>query len=55
MTERKDTITIRKDDESEVYTVSEEEDLIIRMIIFTVPAVIIIIGIIVAIWRKRQK
>lgn len=55
LTERKDTITIRKDDESEVYTVSEEEDLIIRMIIFTVPAVIIIIGIIVAIWRKRQK
>ncbi len=55
LTERTDTITIRKDDDSEVYTVSEQEDIIIRIIIFAVPVIIIFIGVIVAIIRKRRK
>ena len=55
LTERTDTITIRKDDDSEVYTVSEQEDIIIRIIIFVVPVIIIFIGVIVAIIRKRRK
>ena len=55
LTERTDTITIRKDDESEIYTVSEQEDRVIRAIIFAVPVAIIVVGIIVAIIRKRRK
>ena len=55
LTERDDTITIRKDDESEIYTVSEQEDRIIKAIIFAVPVAIIIVGIIISIIRKRRK
>lgn len=53
--ERTDTITIRKDDDSENYTVTEQQDSIIKTIIFSVPVLIIIIGIIVWIIRKRKK
>lgn len=54
LTERTDTITIRKDDESEIYTVTESEDKIIKIIIFTAPVVIIVIGIIVWAIRRRK-
>ena len=54
LTERDDTITIRKTGESETYTVTEQEDIIIRTIIFTTPIIIIIIGIGVWIFRRRK-
>ena len=55
LTERNNTITIRKDDDSETYTVTAQQDSIIKMIIFIVPVVIIILGVIVWIIRKRRK
>lgn len=55
LTERTDTITIRKTSEEEQYTVNDQEDKIIKTIIFTVPVIIIIIGIIVWQIRRRKK
>ena len=55
LTERNDTITIRKNSETENYTVTEQEDNIIRIIIFTIPVIIIVIGIVVMIVRKRRR
>ena len=55
LTERTDTITIRKDDDSETYTVTAQQDSIIKMIIFIVPIVIIMVGIIIVIIRKRKR
>ena len=54
LAERDDTIVIRKTNESETYTVSDQEDVIIKTIIFTVPLVIIFIGIVVWIYRRRK-
>lgn len=54
LTEREDTITIRKTDETETYTVTDQEDVIIKTIIFVVPVLIIIIGISVWIFRRRK-
>ena len=54
LTEREDTIVIRKTNETENYTVSDQEDVIIKTIIFTVPLVIIFIGIVVWIYRRRK-
>lgn len=54
LTERDDTIIIRKTDESEKYTVSDQEDVIIKTIIFVVPFMIIFIGIVVWIFRRRK-
>lgn len=55
LTERKDTITIRKTDEAENYTVTEQQDTIIKIVIFTLPVIIIIIGIVIWVIRKRRK
>lgn len=54
LTERDDTIIIRKTDETEYYTVTDQEDVVIKTIIFTVPVVVIIIGIGVWIFRRRK-
>ena len=54
LTERDDTISIRKASESETYTVTDQEDVIIKTIIFTVPFIIIMIGIVVWIYRRRK-
>ena len=54
LAERDDTIVIRKTNESETYTVSDQEDVIIKTIIFTVPFIIIFIGIVVWIYRRRK-
>ena len=54
LTERDDTIIIRKTNESETYTVSDQEDVIIKTIIFVVPMIIIFIGIVVWIFRRRK-
>lgn len=55
LTERTDTITIRKDDDSETYTVTAQQNLIIKIIIFSIPIIIIAIGIVVWIVRRRKR
>lgn len=55
LTGRDNMITIRKDIEESVYTVTQEQNIIILSIIFTIPAVIVIIGIIVWQVRRRKK
>lgn len=53
LNEREDTITIRKDNEDVKYTVSEQQNTIIMAIIFILPALIIIVGIVV--WQVRRR
>ena len=53
LTERTDTITIRKTDEKEYYTVSDQEDVMIKTIIFVVPVLIIGAGVVV--WAVRRR
>ena len=53
LTERDDTITIRKSNETEHYTVTDQEDAVIKTIIFVVPILIIGAGIVVMYVRKR--
>ena len=53
LTEREDTITIRKTGEYEQYTVTEQEDTIIKTIIFLLPVLIIGVGIVV--WQVRRR
>jgi len=55
LNEREDTITIRKDNEDVKYTVSEQQNTIIMAIIFILPALIIIAGIVVWQVRRRKK
>ena len=53
LVEREEDITARKSTGTVAYTATEQQDTIIRVIIFTVPALIIIAGIIV--WQKRRR
>ena len=55
LTKRTDTITIRKDSDSVSYTVTQREHSIIVGIIFLVPALVIVCGIIVWQIRRRKK
>lgn len=55
LTDKKDGITIRKDIGSVTYAVTEAQDRLIKMIIFGVPILIIIIGIVVWQARRRKK
>lgn len=55
LTDREEDITARKDTGTVTYTATQEQDTIIRAIIFTVPALIIIAGIIVWQVRRRKK
>ena len=55
LADRKDAITIRKTINTIKYTPKENEDTIVRIIIFGVPVVIIIAGIIVWQVRRRKK
>lgn len=55
LTKREDSITIRKNDETQRYTVTEQQNLIIQAIIFIVPIVIIGAGIVVWQVRRRKK
>lgn len=50
-----DSITIRKEIESTMYTATETQDRIIKAIIFIVPVVIIIAGIVIWQLRRRKK
>ena len=55
LTDRKDTITIRKSDqETEKYAVTKKQHIIIELIIFTLPVIIIIVGIIIWLIRRRR-
>ena len=55
LTDRENMITIRKDTEITTYTVTEQQNSIILAVIFTIPAVIVVIGIIVWQVRRRKK
>lgn len=54
LNEREDTITIRKNYDTVTYTVTQAQHNVILAIIFTVPVVIIVIGIIVWIVRRKR-
>lgn len=55
LTEREDNITIRKNIEAVNYEVTEAQNKIVLTIIFTVPVLIIIAGIIIWVLRRRKK
>jgi len=55
LTEREDTITIRKGTEQVTYTATEEQHNIVMIIIFGLPILIIILGIVVWLIRRRKK
>lgn len=55
LTERTDTITIRKTNEQETYTVTDQEDAVIKTIIFLLPVLIIGMGLVVWQVRRRKK
>lgn len=55
LTGREDFVTIRKATETTSYTVTEKEQNVILTIIFVVPAVIVVIGIVVWQARRRKK
>lgn len=55
LVDRQEDITARKDIGTVVYTATEQEDLIIKIIIFTVPSLIIFAGIVVWFVRKLKR
>lgn len=55
LTDRTDTITIRKTYSSVTYTPTEKEDIIVKTVIFVAPIIIIAVGITVWVVRKRRK
>ena len=55
LVDREEDISVRKSTGTVVYTATEQQDLIVRIIIFAVPAIIILVGIIVWQVRRRKK
>ena len=55
LVDREEDITARKSTGTVTYTATDEQDTIVRAIIFIVPLAIIIIGIIVWQVRRRKK
>lgn len=55
LTERDDIITIRKETDTVTYTATEQQNDIIMTIIFIAPVLIILIGIVVWVARRRKK
>ena len=53
LSDREEDITARKSTGTVTYTATEQQDTIVRIIIFSVPAIIILVGIIV--WQKRRR
>ena len=53
LSDREEDITARKSTGIVTYTATEQQDTIVRIIIFSVPAVIILAGLIV--WQKRRR
>ena len=55
LVDREEDITARKSTGTVTYTATEQQDTIIKVIIFVIPALIMIIGIIVWQIRRRKK
>ena len=55
LVDRPEDITARKDTGTVTYTATQEQDLIIRIVIFAVPLIIVLAGIIVWQVRRRKK
>lgn len=55
LVDREEDITARKSTGTITYTATEEQDIIVKTIIFAVPAMIILVGIIVWQVRRRKK
>ena len=55
LTERTDSIAIRKTHSTVTYAPTESEDLMVKLVIFTFPLIIIVVGIIIWIKRKHRK
>lgn len=55
LVDREEDITVRKSTGRVTYTATEEQDLIIKTVIFSVPTLIIFAGIVVWIFRRRKK
>lgn len=55
LTKRENTITIRKSYEDVNYTVTSGQNRNIQIIIFTIPVIIIILGIVIWVLRRRKK
>jgi len=55
LTGREDIIMLRKDTETSTYTVTEQQQIIILTIIFAVPVLIVITGIVIWQVRRRKK
>ena len=55
LTGREDSLTIRKQMNSSTYTPTEEQDKIVKLLIFGLPILIIIAGIIVSQRRKKKR
>ena len=55
LTERENNITIRKNIEVVNYDVTEAQNKMILTIIFTIPVLIVVIGIVVWVLRRRKK
>lgn len=55
LVDRPEDVTARKNTGTVTYTATEEQDTIVKIIIFTVPILIIIVGIIVWQVRRRKK
>lgn len=55
LTNREDTISIRKDTGVITYTATEAQDRIIKIVITVIPALIIVIGIVIWFIRRRKK
>ena len=55
LVDREEDITARKSTGTVTYTATEEQDTIIRIIIFAVPVMIIVVGIVVWQVRRRKK
>ena len=53
LSDREEDITARKNIGTVTFTATEQQDTIVRIIIFTVPIVIILVGLIV--WQKRRR
>lgn len=55
LTQKDSSITIRKNTNSVTYTATKEQNTIILLIIFIIPLLIILVGIVVGFVRKRKK
>lgn len=55
LSDREDAIKIEKNTNVVTYTATEEQDRIIKTIIFTVPIIIVLVGVFVSRRRKRKK